>query len=166
MILSDFLLRQMHDNSDPHDIILISFNMHKTLYKNYYRIETKERYLVQTQSQTILSGIALPEVHGAKKTLDMNILPERQKVALQSKKIIENKPRLEQGRAGTRCKNPQPVYGITASTSKSQEIPKIPTAQNATKHSTDFLVQEQLITNKTEAFILKLAGILWNRTSG
>ena len=48
MILSNFLLRQTHNDSDPHDIIPISFNMHKSLYENYYRIETKERYLVQT----------------------------------------------------------------------------------------------------------------------
>ena len=49
MILSNFLSRQTHNNSDPHDIIPISFNMHKALYKNYYSIETKKkRYLVQT----------------------------------------------------------------------------------------------------------------------
>ena len=48
MILSDFLLRQTHDHSNPCDIIPISFNMHNTLYDNYYKIETKERYLVQT----------------------------------------------------------------------------------------------------------------------
>ena len=94
MILSNFLSRQTHDDSDPHDIIPISFNMHKTLYKNYYKIETKERYLVQTCSQTCSSGLALPEVHGAKKTLDTNILPQKQKITPQNKKIVENKPRL------------------------------------------------------------------------
>ena len=46
MILSDFLLRQTHDDNEPHDIIPISFNMHNTLYKSYYKIETKKRYLV------------------------------------------------------------------------------------------------------------------------
>ena len=49
MILSDFLLRQTHDDSDPHDIIPIYFNMHSTLHKRYYKIDTKERYLVHTQ---------------------------------------------------------------------------------------------------------------------
>ena len=44
MILSNFLLKQTHDDSNAHDIILISFNMHKALYENYYKIETKERY--------------------------------------------------------------------------------------------------------------------------
>ena len=48
MVLSDFLLRQTHDDSDAHDVIPISFNMHKALYENYYKIEMKERYSVQT----------------------------------------------------------------------------------------------------------------------
>ena len=38
MILSDFLLRQTHDNSDPHDIIPIFFNMHNTLHEKHYKI--------------------------------------------------------------------------------------------------------------------------------
>ena len=99
------------------------------------------------------SGIVLPEVHGAKKTLDTNVLPEKQKPQLHNKQVVENRPRLGQGRAGIRCKNPQPVDGITASTSKSHELPKIPTVQGVTKDSMDFPVPEQLITNKTEAII-------------
>ena len=50
MILSDFLLRQTHDDSNPHDIIPISFNMHNMLHEKYYKIETKESYLVQMHS--------------------------------------------------------------------------------------------------------------------
>ena len=151
MILNNFLSRKTHDNSNLHEIIPISFNMHKALHKTYYSIETKEQYLVQTQSQTKSSRIALPEVHGAKKTLDTNMLREKQKPQLQNKQVVENRPRLGQGRAGIRCKNPQPVDGITASTSKSCEIPKIPMVQNATKDSMGFPVAEQLITDKTEA---------------
>ena len=41
-ILSGFLSRQMHDNSIPHEIIPISFNMDNILYETYYRIETKD----------------------------------------------------------------------------------------------------------------------------
>ena len=52
MILSDFLSRQTHNNSDPHDIIPISFNMHNILHEKYYNTETKDRYLVQMHSQT------------------------------------------------------------------------------------------------------------------
>ena len=36
------------------------------------------RYLVQTGSQTKSSGIKLPGVHGMRKNLDPNILPEKQ----------------------------------------------------------------------------------------
>ena len=83
MILSKFLSRQENDDSNPHDIIPTSFNMHRALYENYYSIETKERYLVQTQLQMKSNGIALPEVHSAEKALDMNILPEKQKIQSQ-----------------------------------------------------------------------------------
>ena len=31
MVLSDFLLRQNNDDSNPHEIIPISFNMHKSI---------------------------------------------------------------------------------------------------------------------------------------
>ena len=78
MILSDFLLRQAHDDSDPHNIIPISFNMHNTLHERYYKIETKEKCLVQTWSQKS-SRVILPEVHGAKKILDTNLLPENKR---------------------------------------------------------------------------------------
>ena len=100
--------------------------MHNTLYKNYYKIEMKEKYLVQTWLQTKSSRITLLEVPGAKNVLDTNILPEKWRILLQNKKIVENKLRLGQGRAGVRHKKPQPVDDITASTSKSCKIPKIP----------------------------------------
>ena len=133
-------MRQTHNDSDPHDIIPISFNMHNTLYEIDYKIEAKERYLAQTQLQTKSSGVTLAEIHGTKKILDMNILPEKQKVVPQNKKIIENRPILGQGRAGIRCKKPQLLESITVSTSKSCEIPKIPMTQNVTKNRMDFPV--------------------------
>ena len=105
MILSDFLSRQTHDDSNPHEIIPISFNIHKAVHETYHNNETKEQYLVQTQLQTKSSGIALPEVHGTKKTLDTNILPEKQKPQLQNKWVVKNKPRSGQCRAGARHKN-------------------------------------------------------------
>ena len=89
MILSDFLSRQTHDNSDLQDIIPISFNMHNTLHKGYYKIEIKERYLVQLHLQTKSSRMKLPDIHGVKKILDMNLLPEKQKAIPQIKKTIE-----------------------------------------------------------------------------
>ena len=48
MILSDFLSRQRHDDSNPHEITLISFNMCKIVDGNYYSIE---KYLIQTRFQ-------------------------------------------------------------------------------------------------------------------
>ena len=57
MVLSDFLSRQNNDDSNPHEIISISFNMYQVLHENYYNTEN---YLIQTQFQTISSGIKLP----------------------------------------------------------------------------------------------------------
>ena len=54
MVLIDFLSRQNNDDSNPHEIKPISFNMHKVLQENYYNIDS---YFVQTRSQTRLSGI-------------------------------------------------------------------------------------------------------------
>ena len=56
MILSDFLSWQNNDNSNPHKIIPISFNMY----------------------QTKSSGTKLLEVHGMRKNLDPNLKPEKQ----------------------------------------------------------------------------------------
>ena len=63
----------------------------------------------------------------------MNLLPKKQKVILQIKKVIEIKPRLGQGRAGIRHRKPQLTESITASTGKSCKIPKIPATQNVAK---------------------------------
>ena len=46
MVLSDFLSRQNNDDSNPHEITPLSFNMHKVLQENYYKIES---YLVKTR---------------------------------------------------------------------------------------------------------------------
>ena len=79
MILSDFLSRQKHNDSDPLDIIPISFNIHNILHEKNYNLGRTDKYLVQSGSQTKSSGIKLPEVHGIKKILDTNTLPEKQK---------------------------------------------------------------------------------------
>ena len=73
MVLSDFLSRQKNDDSNPHKIIPISFDMYKLLNNNCYYIE---KYLIQTRSQAKSSGIKLSEVHGMGKNLDPNIKPE------------------------------------------------------------------------------------------
>ena len=50
MILSDFLSRQIEDDSDLHEIIPISFNIREILQENYHNI-TNDTYMVQTRSQ-------------------------------------------------------------------------------------------------------------------
>ena len=49
MVLSDFLSRQHGDNSNPHEIIPISFNLGKVLQQNYQNYA--KTYLVQIRSQ-------------------------------------------------------------------------------------------------------------------
>ena len=106
MILSDFLSRQKHDDSDPHEIILISFNMQNMLQTKYYNIREREqgKYLVQRRSQTKTSCIILPEVHGIVKGIDPNIKLEKQVIkpiiSPEGKGISQVKPRLGQDREG------------------------------------------------------------------
>ena len=100
MILSGFLSRQNVDASNPHEIIPISFNIRTVLQDKYYILEEeKERYMIQTRSQTKASGVKLQEVHGTRKGLDLHKIPEKQPQPV-VKPVIEKKPRLGQGRAG------------------------------------------------------------------
>ena len=84
--------------------------------------------------------------------LDTNVLPEKQKPQIQEKQVDKNRPRLGRGRAGIKCKKPQPVVDITVSASKSC---KIPAAQNITKDNTAFPVPKQLVTNEKETITTK-----------
>ena len=47
MILSVFLSRQNHDDSNPHEIIPISFNIQQLLHEKYCNIGKTEKNLVQ-----------------------------------------------------------------------------------------------------------------------
>ena len=87
MILSDFLSQQKNDNSDPSEMIPISFNTYKILEENRNlgkgnnitkNMNTHEKYLIQTCSQANSSGTRLLEVHGVQKELDPNLRPEKQ----------------------------------------------------------------------------------------
>ena len=106
MILSDFLSRQKHDDSNSHEIIPISFNMQNILQSRYYNIsEGKEgKYFVQTRSHAKSSGLTLPKEHGIDKGIDPNIRPEKQVikpiVSSETKGVSQIKPRLGQSRAG------------------------------------------------------------------
>ena len=52
MILSYFLSRQKHDDSNPHEMISISFNMQSILQTRYYNLGkgNQGKYLVQARS--------------------------------------------------------------------------------------------------------------------
>ena len=58
MVLSDFLSRQDPGKEDTKEIIPISFNMRSVLQARYYNVgESKDKYMVQTTSQTKASGV-------------------------------------------------------------------------------------------------------------
>ena len=80
MILSDLLSRKKHYDSNPLEIIPISFNKQGIVQIRYYNLgeRNQEKYLVQTRSQAKSSGLKLPEVHDISKGLDPNIQAEKQ----------------------------------------------------------------------------------------
>ena len=126
MILSDFLSRQRHNNSNPHEVIPISFNMQGVLQD--YNIRNLEKYLVQTLSLVKSSSIKLPDIHGIGKSLDPNVQPEKQVIKpmnTKAKEVSQIKPRLGQGRAGLRCKIKTPIT-IVQTVEKTLKIPNIP----------------------------------------
>ena len=139
MVLSDFLSRQNHDDSNPHDAIPISFNIYQVLHEKYYDVENIGNYLVQAWSQTKSSGIKLPEVQGMRKNLNPTILSEKQLVN-PIKGSIE-KPHIGPGRAGLRRRIPSPINQPIISPSElSQKIPremKIETSKTNCVNSTD-----------------------------
>ena len=111
MILSDFLSRQKVNDSNPCEIIPISFSMKAVLQDKYYSLEN-EKYIIQTRSQTRANGVQLPEVHGLRKGLDPHKIPEKQLQPIVGLDI-EKKPRSGQGRAGVRRKIKAPPSQYT-----------------------------------------------------
>ena len=80
--------------------------MHITFWKKTgIQVCTREnegKFLIQMCSQAKMSGTTLPEVHGIRKKLDLNLRPEKQH-ALPKKGEIE-RPHVGQGRARLRRK--------------------------------------------------------------
>ena len=121
MVLSDFLSRQKMDDSNPHELIPISFSLRDQVSDYFYRIDNgnylprKDKYLVQTRSQVRVSGIRVPEIHGANKGLDPHVQPGKQKsfpIQTVNKGMPTHpipKPRIGQGRAGLRRKAKAPL---------------------------------------------------------
>ena len=121
MILSDFLSRQKVDDSNPCEIIPISFSLRTVLQDKYYSLEGEnERYMIQTRLQMKVSGVQLPEVHGSRKGLDPHKILEKQPQPIVISNI-EKKPRLGQGRAGVRRKIKAPPSQYTGPGSSESE---------------------------------------------
>ena len=119
MILSDFLSRQKNNDSNPHKITPISFNMCQILDYNYYNIK---KYLIQTRSQARSSGVKLADIHGMGKNLDPNLKPEKQHAI--SKQESMERPYTGQGRGKIRRKIPHPInQSINQPSDLSQKIP-------------------------------------------
>ena len=140
MVLSNFLSRQKTDDSNPHELIPISFTLRSQVDNHFYQIDNETnqprnaRYLVQTRSQVKSSGIKLPEIHGANKGLDLHVQPGKQRLfpSLPIQTIDRGppthpipKPRIGQGRARLRrkVKTLQPI-----------SLPNQSPAQPITKH--------------------------------
>ena len=126
MVLSNFLSRQKTDDSNPHELIPISFMLRSQVDNHFYRIDNEnnqpkiDRYLVQTRSQVKSSGIKLLEIHGANKGLDPHVQPGKQRPfsSLPIQTIGKGlpthpipRPRIGQGRARQKrkVKAPQPI---------------------------------------------------------
>ena len=79
MVLSDFLSRQKTDESNPHEIIPISFSLKSQVANHFYQINNEinqpdtNKYLIQTRSQAKSSGIKVLEIHGANKGLNPHV---------------------------------------------------------------------------------------------
>ena len=68
MVLSNFLSRQRNDDSNPYEIIPISFTLKSLAHDHFYQFNSMNeisemetnKYLIQTRSQAKSSGIKVP----------------------------------------------------------------------------------------------------------
>ena len=87
MVLHDFLSRQKTDNSNPHEIIPISFTLKSLACNHFYQFNSTNeisetetnKYLIQTRAQAKSSSIKLPEIHGTNKGINPHIKLGRQR---------------------------------------------------------------------------------------
>ena len=140
MVLSDFLSRQKTDDSNPHELIPISFMLRNQIDDHFYQINSgidqpkTYKYLVHTRLQAKSSSIKIAEIHGTNKGLDPHIKPGKQRPlpSLPVQSIDKGlpthpipKPRIGQGRTRLRrkVKTHQPI-----------SLPQQSPAQPITKH--------------------------------
>ena len=92
MILSDFLSRQLREDSDPHQIIPISFNIKEILKENYQNM-VKDTYMVQTRSQAKVKAVNAPTVQSTTgKPVTQNTIPRVYKIPVKTDK--DSKPNI------------------------------------------------------------------------
>ena len=89
MILSDFLSRQIEDDSNHHEIITISFNIKEILKENYHNM-VKDTYMVQTRSQTKVEAND-PTVQSTKPATQ-NAIPKIERIPIKTEKEKNSKP--------------------------------------------------------------------------
>ena len=103
IILSDFLSRQIEDDSNPHEIIPISFNIQEILQENYHHMMT-DTYNVQTRAQAKAQANA-PTVLDTQPTMQ-KVIPE---VAKLPTKTEEKKGDIKAPPSGITQKNPRSI---------------------------------------------------------
>ena len=159
MVLNDFLSRQKMDDSNPHELIPISFMLRNQVDNHFYHINGEinqprnDSYLVQTRSQVKSCSIKLPEIHGANKGLDPHVQPGKQKpfpsLPVQT---VDNglpthpipRPRIGKGRAGLRRKVKvlQPISS-----------PHLLPAQSITEHASKAVMPLPEPTNQSQSCV-------------
>ena len=87
MILSDFLSRQIEDDSNLHEITPISFNIWKILQKNYHNI-VSDTYKVQTRAQAKAQTNAPTVVNN--QPVAWKATPKIVKLPLKRKRILKH----------------------------------------------------------------------------
>ena len=94
-----------NDDSDPSEIIPISFNAYRILEENRKSdvCKNKEKFLIQTHSQAKTSGTKLSKVQRVRKELNPNLRQEKQHAM--PKKGMTERTHIGQGRAGLRRKH-------------------------------------------------------------
>ena len=136
MILSDFLSQQRNDDSDPSEIIPISFNAYGILEENrkVEACKNEGKFLIQTHSQAKTSSTKLREVHGVRKELNPNLRPEKQHAMPQ--KGMTERPHIGQGREGLRRKHADCINQPSDVTRRISERSKIATGKtNILQHT-------------------------------
>ena len=105
-VLSDFLSRQKHDDSDPHEIIPISFNTYNALYDTYYRIDPQDLYLVTDTITDKSDRNDIARSAWCKGNIRHKGITRKTKAQIQAKQVVKIRPKLGIGRTGIIFKKP------------------------------------------------------------